>query len=390
MKLSCIHCGQLFTTKAEHLGGSVECPHCHHEVVLPEAEDHESADQPHRGEPTHWLRNCGSGLISLILHMALMLLLALVTYGAYSGEGLEEDVLIGTLPSAVLHDSQVEEFDATEEIESSSELEELDEMLEAPSPTAATEDGGFDVDISASSLAAAVGSEGASFDLNVGSAGGGMAGGSWEGLLQSLRRNGLDIVITFDSTGSMGGEIRQVKEQIQRIGATLVKLVPKARISICTYRDDSDRARSYVVKGIPLTSNIDEVEQFLAGVNAGGGGDRPEAVHEGLKWSVENNDFRPRARKVILVFGDAPPHSHHQAKCLSIASDFHRYQKGVVSTVTCRSTRRLSEFAEIAEMGGGESFLTSDEQQIMTQLMVLVFGSQYRSKVVEAFRLMGE
>ena len=40
-------------------------------------------------------------------------------------------------------------------------------------------------------------------------------------------------------------------------------------------------------------------------------------------------------------------------------------------------------------MGGGEAFLTTDERQIMTQLMVLVFGSRYREKVVEAFRLLG-
>ena len=47
---------------------------------------------------------------------------------------------------------------------------------------------------------------------------------------------------------------------------------------------------------------------------------------------------------------------------------------GVVSTVTCRRSVRLPEFEEIAQMGGGEAFLTSDERQIMTQLLILVFG----------------
>ena len=71
-----------------------------------------------------------------------------------------------------------------------------------------------------------------------------MSGGSWDGMLQSLRRHGLDIVVAFDSTGSMQGEINQVKRQIGRIGSTLLTLVPKTRISICTYRDQGDE---YVV-----------------------------------------------------------------------------------------------------------------------------------------------
>ena len=48
----------------------------------------------------------------------------------------------------------------------------------------------------------------------------------------------------------------------------------------------------------------------------------------------------------------------------------------------------MREFVDIAYAGGGEAFLTTDERQIMTQLLVLVFGSQYRAKVIEAFDLL--
>ena len=44
---------------------------------------------------------------------------------------------------------------------------------------------------------------------------------------------------------------------------------------------------------------------------------------------------------------------------------------------------RLKEFPMFAS-----SFLTSDTRQIMTQLLVLVFGSKYRDKVIEAFKLL--
>jgi hypothetical protein len=89
-----------------------------------------------------------------------------------------------------------------------------------------------------------------------------------------------------------------------------------------------------------------------------------------------------------LLFGDAPPHRQDLATCVQTAARFHNAEDGIVSTVTCRSPVCLPEFVEIAERGGGEAFLTADERQIMTQLMVLVFGSRYRNKVVEALNLM--
>ena len=386
MKLSCIHCGRDFTITAEQLGGRGRCPHCKGEIHLPKAED----DQPTGSLPAapahwNWVENSISAFGSLVIHMVLVLILALISFDAYSGEGTGEDVLIGTLPSTQLNVTQEQELEAADAVKKDEETDRLNEMLEveppmvsAPDSLAATE---FDVNIMSPS-----GGESSAFDLGTITVGGGsMAGGSWDGMIQNLRRNGLDIVIAFDSTGSMSGEINQVKQQITRIGTTLVTMVPKARISICTYRDTGDE---YVVRGLPLTGDIQQVASYLEKIQAGGGGDTPEAVQEGLRWSITNNAFNPGARKVILLFGDAPPHSEDRRTCMRLAADFSSQQRGIVSTVTCRGDVRLPEFVEIAQMGGGEAFLTSDERQIMTQLLVLVFGSQYRSKVLEAFKLL--
>jgi hypothetical protein len=77
-----------------------------------------------------------------------------------------------------------------------------------------------------------------------------------------------------------------------------------------------------------------------------------------------------------------------QKACLEHARTFRMQHKGIVSTVTCREPQPLPEFYEIAVAGGGEAFLTTDQRQIMTQLMVLVFGSQHRGKVLEAFKML--
>ncbi len=384
MRLACIHCGQTFSITADQLGGRGRCPHCQGEIELPRADEGDEGALE-EAAPTNWLENSISGLASMVIHMLLFILACLITWGGVGGAGEGEEVMIGNLPSEVLDNSQDDEvLEAAEEVESEMDTESLDDPLEdiAPPTATASDEPALDSLIASPTV---TGGAASSFELSSASTGGSMSGGDWEGMIQQLRRNGLDIMITFDSTGSMSGEIAQVKRQISRIGDTLVKLVPKTRIGLCTYRDEGE---TYEVKGLPLTNDMQQVQIYLEDVFASGGGDQPEAVHQGLSWPMENTEFRPRARKVILLFGDAPPHQKDKRECLRLAADFSAQQGGIVSTVTCRSQVRIPEFVEIAQMGGGEAFLTSDERQIMTQLLVLVFGSKYRSKVLDAFKLL--
>lgn len=388
MKIVCVHCGGRFAITPEQLGTRGLCPHCRKPVTLPRAEPSPAAAEStrpatHRG-PSSWLENSISGIGSLLVHLMIFLVVALTQTEGGSGEGLSDEVLVGILPSETLSDRQEEQL-TTDEVLSDQPREELEPMLEIESPAAtggSTSGGATDLTLATPSPS---GASAGAFDLGSVQIGGSMAGGSWDGMLQSLRRNGLDIVICFDSTGSMSGEIDLVTDQIDRIGTTLLTLVPKARISLCTYRDRDDE---YLVQGIPLTGNVQDLKAFLAKVEAGGGGDHPEAVEEGLYWSMHNNRFRPGARKMILIFGDAPPHPEKTKLAVDYARAFRGQNKGIVSTVTCRDLEPLPEFYEIATAGGGEAFLTTDQRQIMTQLLVLVFGSQHRGKVLEAFKLL--
>jgi hypothetical protein len=387
MKIVCIHCGREFTIHAEDLGGQGRCPHCHGTIALPKATGPSRAEtKPPRPRPTNWFDGAISGLVSLVLHTAAFIVIALLqATGGRGGAGEGQDVMIGMLPKTDLVDRPEEQLTTTE-VEKKQSSGEPTIDIEVPNP--ATSAASAPSDLPGAALSASGGEIG-SFDLGTvriaGAAGGGGGGGSWEGMIGTLRRTGLDIVICFDSTGSMGGEIDQVKHQIERIGQTLATLIPKTRISIVTYRDRGDE---YVVKGLPLTSNIQEVSSYLARIRAEAGGDLPEAVDEGLYWSTSQNQFRPTARKVILLFGDAPPHQERMQRCLQIAGDFRKHEKGIISTVTCRSESPLAEFYQIAMAGGGEAFLTVNQREIMTQLMVLVFGSQHRQKVLEAFKLL--
>jgi len=396
MKILCIHCGGEFSIKAEQLGGKGSCPHCKAEVTLPKAHEDPPVHEPARRGVFQVLDGSISGLGSMIIHMTILLVIALwqTNSGGGAGEGLSNEVLIGVLPSEQLTDQQEEQVSA-DDVRQERPVDRAEEMVEVePVATAADASSAASGDLSASTPSPS-GGESGGFDLGTTRIGGGSmagGGGNWDGMIKQLRRNGLDIVVCFDSTGSMGGEIDEVKRQITKIATTLFKLVPKARISLVTYRDTGEKD---VVRILQLTANLQEVQNFLSRITAGGGGDHPEAVDEGLSWSIKQNQFRSSARKVILIFGDAPPHTEKSTngesgldRCVKLAKSFKGQEKGIVSTVTCRDSKPMPEFYEIAAAGGGEAFTSENQREIMRQLMVLVFGSQHKEKVVEAFDLL--
>ena len=354
--------------------------------MMPKSKLQYGAKERRLDPPSRVMERLVSLFSALLIHTLALVPLALVPWGDFSdgefGEG--DQILIGQLSRQQLVQTPDEKLQDVE-IESSlneSQSDSLESGLFSPlaqDPLAAQ---AFDM-----SIGAPVSGGTLSFNIESLNQDSVLAGGreDFGKMITRLKKDGLDIAIVFDSTGSMQKEIDQVKNKIERIGNALFKMIPRTRISVCTYRDDGDE---FVVKGQELTDQLGKVVTFLNGISAAGGGDDPEAVDVGLKWAMETNSWRRSARKVILVFGDAPPHADKVVDCQRLASDFRHQQRGVVSTVSCRRKKPLNSFTRIAQLGGGESFLSEDERQIMTQLMVLVFGSKHRRKVIEAFDLM--
>ena len=385
MNVFCVHCEENFSITADQLGTRGKCPHCRATIRLPRADSVGGPDYQELKAPSAWMENSLSFMLTVILHLVALIVLALIPWGhfAQDREGDGEAIVIGQLAreNLVESDEQLDVQALQKPSESFDSLEQQD--IVPPSTTADDSDLQFDLTLTTPSGGT---DQSMNFDGFRAASSDETSVQDFGKLISRLKRDGLDIVITFDSTSSMSDEIRQVKDKIERIGGALFQLVPKTRISICTYRDEDD---AYVARGLRLTDDLSKIIDYLDGIRAEGGNDIPEAVDQGLKWAITRNKFRPRARKIVLVFGDAPPHQRKKATCLRIAADFRRQQNGIVSTVTCRAEKRMEEFIEIAQMGGGEAFLTRDEREIMTQLMILVFGSKHREKVVEALNLLG-
>ena len=79
MKLSCTHCGDVFTITAEQLGTRGKCPHCKATIILPRAAGSGVLD----GElkpPSLWMERWFSMLGAVFLHVLVIAILALIPY----------------------------------------------------------------------------------------------------------------------------------------------------------------------------------------------------------------------------------------------------------------------------------------------------------------------
>ncbi len=203
-----------------------------------------------------------------------------------------------------------------------------------------------------------------------------------------LRGRGLDVCIVFDSTGSMQGIIDEVRKQIRSMNTYISALVGDYRLSMVTYRDRTD---DYLTKFEPFTTDYYRILNFIEGVNAAGGYDIPEAVHAGLKVAMDKLRWRRNADKVILLFGDAPPHDREVQACLSLAGRFRR-RKGTIHTIYTEigankrtldsdGQKTVRAFESIARYGGGSFNFLDQEAAIIRELQALIFGKEYRDDI---------
>jgi hypothetical protein len=118
----------------------------------------------------------------------------------------------------------------------------------------------------------------------------------------------LDVLFLIDSTGSMGDEIDQLKNNILSISAQISALPsqPDVHYGMVTYRDRGDE---YIVRVADFTPDVQAFQQTLQYVQAGGGGDTPESFNEALYNAVHNVHWRvDNTVSLMFVVADAPPH----------------------------------------------------------------------------------
>lgn len=118
----------------------------------------------------------------------------------------------------------------------------------------------------------------------------------------------VDIAFMVDATGSMGDEIHYLQAELADVIDKVKDTLPglSLRTGSIFYRDKGEQ---YLTRTSPLQSDLKPTLDFIKKQSAGGGGDYPEAVEEGLERALKELDWNPKARaRLLFMVLDAPPH----------------------------------------------------------------------------------
>lgn len=123
----------------------------------------------------------------------------------------------------------------------------------------------------------------------------------------AVQRPRLDLVFLVDATGSMGDEIAKLKASMRAMSQQIARLPgsPDICYGLVAYRDRGD---AFVTRTHDFTDDLGAFQQMLARVQAGGGGDTPEALNEALHEVVHGLSWRTEAARLVVLVADAPPH----------------------------------------------------------------------------------
>jgi hypothetical protein len=121
----------------------------------------------------------------------------------------------------------------------------------------------------------------------------------------------IEIVFSFDTTGSMYPCLTQVRRNLKSTVTRLLDEIPGIRIGIIAHGDYCDAGSTYVTKQLDLSGDVDVICEFVQNVEATGGGDAPECyelvLHEAqsLSWSAGSS-------RTLVLIGDDIPHAPAQ------------------------------------------------------------------------------
>lgn len=122
----------------------------------------------------------------------------------------------------------------------------------------------------------------------------------------------LDMVIAFDTTGSMAAYIDDVRHQVAEMIPRIFKDNEDLRLGIVAFGDYCDMVNrdtfGDAYQCIPLTDNENDIIKFVKESKDTNGGDGDEFYELVLKKIIDESPWREDSSKAILLIADADPH----------------------------------------------------------------------------------
>ena len=170
-----------------------------------------------------------------------------------------------------------------------------------------------------------------------------------------IEKGKADIVFVIDSTGSMGGAINNVKNNINNFVNKLEEEKVDVRLGLVEYKDIvADGPNS--TKNLGWTESPDEFKKKINSISVTGGGDRPESAVDALE-EARIMGFKNNHAKFMILVTDADYHENTRFEDLtSMEQEINRLVKDeIVASVITSNHYGDSTYGELINQTGGVS-----------------------------------
>lgn len=183
-------------------------------------------------------------------------------------------------------------------------------------------------------------------------------------ITEKEQQQSLQISFLIDATGSMDDEMKYLGQEFADIVKRIKTLHENMQIELglTFYRDQKDE---FVTKHYPFITDVDQYVDQLKNTTAGGGGDYPEDLAQGLFQALEEQNWYPQpSAKLLFIVTDAPAQQYQQAQySISRAIDSARAQGIKIIPIAASGVDRSAELLlrqmEVSTLGQ-YVFLTDD------------------------------
>lgn len=199
--------------------------------------------------------------------------------------------------------------------------------------------------------------------------------------------NLIEIVFSFDTTGSMYPCLTQVRRNLKQTITRLLDEIPGIRIGIIAHGDYCDATTTYVIKTLDLSGDVDKICNFVQNVEATGGGDAPEC-YELVLHKAQSFSWSASSSKTLVVIGDDIAHAPAQTP--QKLNWRHELDTLVEKGITVHGVQALNRthatlfYRELASKSGG-FHLPLDQFAYITDLFLAVCYEQSSSEQLQNY-----
>ncbi|XP_072029279.1 uncharacterized protein [Amphiura filiformis] len=197
----------------------------------------------------------------------------------------------------------------------------------------------------------------------------------------------VEIVFSFDTTGSMYSYLTEVRSRLRETVTRLLRDIPNIRIGIIAHGDYCDQHSSYVIRHADITSNVDQLVDFVDNVPRSGG-EGNFACYEWVLKKSQELDWTEDAAKALVILGDVVPHGvNHTDQGLNWHDELDRLcQRDIkVYGVRVRTYEPAADFYQhLAEKSGG-AYIKFQHFSVITEMFLAVCYRETGDEQLDAY-----